>query len=125
MLVLRVPIVSPDCAAVLLVALLVAEAPVVGAEVLLLPGDAELPHAASTTAAPARTGAAHHRLRISVTPFLVDLETVPRPHHVAAAQIVHFAGGQFAVRSAVGHTLAKPGQRQGIAIIDAPVRSVK
>jgi hypothetical protein len=33
----------------------------------LFDGDAELPQAASTTAAPARTGAAHHRLRMSVS----------------------------------------------------------
>jgi hypothetical protein len=64
MLVFRMPIVSPDCAAVLLVA----ELPAAGADVAaLFDGDAELPQAASTTAAPARTGAAHHRLRMSVS----------------------------------------------------------
>jgi hypothetical protein len=66
MLVLRVPITAPDVAAALLVVLLL---PAAGAEVLLevFDGDAELPHAASTTTAPARTGAASHRLCIFVS----------------------------------------------------------
>jgi hypothetical protein len=37
----------------------------------LVEGAAELPHAASRTAPPARIGAAHHRLRIATSPFLV------------------------------------------------------
>jgi hypothetical protein len=87
MLVLRVPITVVDDAAVLVVALLLGVLLVVGLDVLLLAGGVELPHAASTAAAPARTGAAHHRLRIT-SPFLADLETFP-PDYVDPTRNVH------------------------------------
>jgi hypothetical protein len=47
-----------------------AEVPVVG-EDALVEGEPELPHAASKAAPPATIGAAHHRLRIASSPFLV------------------------------------------------------
>ncbi|HTX84075.1 MAG TPA: hypothetical protein VME44_17965 [Streptosporangiaceae bacterium] len=75
--VLRVPIEIVDAVDVLLVAELLAATPDAGGDVLLpVPGDVELPHAASTAATPARTGAARHRLRIS------DLRSSPivRPY---------------------------------------------
>src|SRR5215469_12012111 len=86
MLVLRVPITAPDVAAALVMVL-----PAAGAEVLpeLLDGDAELPHAASITTAPASTGAASHRLCIFAPPFLADHETFPRLDYVDPARAVH------------------------------------
>jgi hypothetical protein len=36
----------------------------------LVEGEPELPHAASKAAPPATIGAAHHRLRIAMSPFL-------------------------------------------------------
>src|SRR5262249_19775824 len=85
-----VPTTTPEVAAALLV-MLFAELPAAGAVVLPEPldGDAALPHAASTTTAPARTGAANHRLRISISPFLADLETFPRLDYVDPARTVH------------------------------------
>jgi hypothetical protein len=37
---------------------------------VLVEGEPELPHAASRAAPPAKIGAAHHRLRIAMSPFL-------------------------------------------------------
>jgi hypothetical protein len=44
---------------------------VVGVDVLV--EGAELPHAASRAAPPATIGAAHHRLRMATSPFLINI----------------------------------------------------
>ncbi|HSR87273.1 MAG TPA: hypothetical protein VLM11_24090 [Streptosporangiaceae bacterium] len=46
-------------------------APLLAGVDVLVDGEPELPHAASRAAAPATIGAAHHRLRIATSPFLV------------------------------------------------------
>jgi hypothetical protein len=45
--------------------------PLVAGGDVVVEGEPELPHAASRAAAPATIGAAHHRLRMATSPFLV------------------------------------------------------
>jgi hypothetical protein len=54
---------------------------------VLVEGEPELPHAASRAAAPATIGAAHHRLRMARSPFLVvTLKAFLPPLRNAAAE---------------------------------------
>jgi hypothetical protein len=72
LLVLRVEITAPPAAVtgVLCIAAGVVDPPLAAGVVPLAVGDVELPHAASKAAPPAKTGIAHHRLRM--------LASVPR-----------------------------------------------
>jgi hypothetical protein len=59
---------------------------------LLADGVPELPQAAISAAAPATSGAAHHRLRIGYISVLVGLSPSPLDY-VAPARIVHLGSG--------------------------------
>jgi hypothetical protein len=64
-------------------------APLVAGVDVLVEGEPELPHAASRAAPPAKIGAAHHRLRMVMSPFRVVAVKVFYPHYVTPRRNVH------------------------------------
>jgi hypothetical protein len=99
-----------------------------GAEVAEPPevlGAALLPHAAKSATAPAAPAAAHHRLRISISPFGQMFVLPPFLQHVCRAANVHERSCRVTGGSSVGQALAQPGQRERVAVLDGGVSALE